>query len=53
MFLHCYQLTRLGTDESGGASKSKTKTGFKPLPCSFLLSVSLFLARTGIEVEDS
>ncbi len=47
MFLHRCQPTRLGLDESRGAWKSKTKTGFKAVSCSFLLSLSFFLACTG------
>jgi hypothetical protein len=53
MFLHRCQPTRLGLDESGGAWKTKTKTCFKTLSYSFLLSISIFFTRTGIEVEDS
>jgi hypothetical protein len=47
MFLHRCQPTRLGSDKSKGAWKTKTKTGFKALSCFLLLSVSLFLASTG------
>jgi hypothetical protein len=53
MFLHRCQPTRLGLDESGRAWKTKTKTGFKAFFYSFLLSISLFFTRTGIEVKDS
>ncbi len=40
-------------DESQRARKSETKTSFKALSCSFLLFVSLFLARIGRKVKDS